>query len=110
MVPDVERAHLEAVQLRAGAGHGRRHLGFSRVVALVEAEGIEATEDELLEALADHVEPDRSGKTPDTGKLLATLRKNGRISELIENITARKAVDTVVAAATPAPPAPAPAE
>ncbi|MGI8801831.1 MAG: trigger factor [Solirubrobacteraceae bacterium] len=80
------------------------------VVALVEAEGIEATEDELLEALADHVEPDRSGKTPDTGKLLATLRKNGRISELIENITARKAVDTVVAAATPAPPAPAPAE
>ncbi len=73
------------------------------VVALVEAEAIEATEEELLEALADHVEPDQSGKLPDPKKLLVTLRKNGRISELSENITARKAVDVVVAAATAIP-------
>jgi trigger factor len=73
------------------------------VIALVEAEGIEATEDELLEVLADQVEPDVSGKMPDTRKLLATLRKNGRIAELAENITARKAVDLVVDAATPIP-------
>jgi trigger factor len=78
------------------------------VIALIESKGIEATEDELLEALADHVEPDASGKTPDTRKLLATLRKNGRIAELAENITARKAVDLVVSHAT-AVPAPAPA-
>ncbi len=80
------------------------------VIALIESEGIEATEDELLEALADHVEPDVSGKTPDTRKLLATLRKNGRIVELAENITARKAVDVVVSHATavPAPPPAAP--
>jgi trigger factor len=76
-------------------------------IALVEAEGIEATEEELLEALADHVEPDQAGKLPDTKKLLATLRKNGRIAELSENITARKAVD-VIAAATTAVPAPPP--
>jgi trigger factor len=81
------------------------------VVALVEVEGIEATEDELLEALADHVEPDQSGKLPDPKKLLATLRRNGRIAELSENITARKAIDVVVAATTavPAPPPPPPA-
>ncbi|HEU0317965.1 MAG TPA: trigger factor [Solirubrobacteraceae bacterium] len=80
------------------------------VIALIESEGIEATEDELLEALADHVEPDVSGKTPDPRKLLATLRKNGRIVELAENITARKAVDVVVghATAVPAPPPAAP--
>jgi trigger factor len=80
------------------------------VVAIVESEGLEATEDELLEALSDHVEPDVSGKAPDTRKLLASLRKSGRIVELAENITARKAVDVIVAAATPipAPPAPAP--
>ncbi len=81
------------------------------VVALVEAEAITATDDELLEALADHVEPDQSGKLPDTRKLLATLRRNGRIVELEENITARKAVDLIVAHATavPAPPPPPPA-
>jgi trigger factor len=80
------------------------------VVAIVESEGLEATDDELLEALADHVEPDISGKAPDTHKLLASLRKSGRIVELEENITARKAIDVIVAAATPvpAPPAPAP--
>ncbi len=100
-----QRAEEEII----AAGHDDAAQALRReavVVALVESEGIEATEEELLEALADHVEPDHSGKTPDTRKLLATLRKNGRIAELAENITARKAVDVVVAAATavPAPP------
>ncbi|MEA2297705.1 MAG: trigger factor [Solirubrobacteraceae bacterium] len=78
------------------------------VVALVEAEAIEATEEELLEVISEQVEPDQSGKVPDTRKVLAALRKNGRISELAENITARKAVDLIVSHATavPAPPPP----
>jgi trigger factor len=88
------------------AGHPDAEHALRReavVVALVEAEGIAATEEELLEALADHVEPDQSGKLPDTRRLLATLRKNGRIAELEENITARKAVDLLVSHATAIP-------
>lgn len=88
------------------AGHPDADQALRReavVVALVADQEIEATEDELLEALADHVEPDVSGKAPDTRKLLANLRKNGRIVELAENITARKAVDLIVSHATAIP-------
>jgi trigger factor len=69
------------------------------IVALIEAEGIEPTEWELVEALQEHVAPDESGKIPEPEELLEKLRKSGRITDLIENVAARKAVDMIVDAA-----------
>jgi trigger factor len=73
------------------------------IVALIEAEGIEPTEWELLEALQEHVAPDESGKIPEPDDLLDKLRKSGRITDLIENVAARKAVDVLVDAAVTIP-------
>jgi trigger factor len=69
------------------------------IVALIDAEGIEPTEWELIEALQEHVAPDESGKIPEPEDLLEKLRKSGRITDLIENVAARKAVDLIVEAA-----------
>jgi trigger factor len=73
------------------------------IVALIEAEAIEPTEWELIEALNEHVAPDESGKIPEPEDLLEKLRKSGRITELIENVAARKAVDVMVDAAVTIP-------
>jgi trigger factor len=73
------------------------------IVALIEAEGIEPTEWELIEALQEHVAPDESGKIPEPEDLLEKLRKNGRITDLVENVAARKAVDLLVEAAVTIP-------
>ncbi|HEY5198247.1 MAG TPA: trigger factor [Solirubrobacteraceae bacterium] len=73
------------------------------IVALIEAEGIEPTEWELVEALQEHVAPDESGKIPEPEELLEKLRKSGRITDLIENVAARKAVDVLVDAAVTIP-------
>jgi trigger factor len=73
------------------------------IVALIEAEGIEPTEWELIEALQEHVAPDASGKIPEPEELLEKLRKSGRITDLIENVAARKAVDMFVDAAITIP-------
>ncbi len=73
------------------------------IVALIEAEGIEPTEWELVEALQEHVAPDESGKIPEPEELLEKLRKSGRITDLIENVAARKAVDMIVEAAIEVP-------
>ena len=69
------------------------------LAAIVEAEGIEATEEELLEALAHPAEHERT--TPE--KLLARLREKGRDAMIGEDIRFRKAIDVVAEGAKPIP-------
>jgi trigger factor len=67
--------------------------------AVVEAEGIEVTEDEVLDALRDAAEAD--GSTPE--KVLARLRERGRDKLIAEDLRLRKAVDVLAEAAKPIP-------
>jgi len=69
------------------------------LAAVVEAEGIEASEEEMVEALAHAAEHERT--TPE--KLLARLRENGRDAMVREDIQVRKAVDAIAEAAKPIP-------
>lgn len=69
------------------------------LAAIVEAEGIEPSEDELLEALEPSAE--REGSTP--AELLEQLRSSGRLAGLQEDIATRKAVDLVAERAKPIP-------
>jgi len=69
------------------------------LAAVVEAEGIEASEEEMVEALAHTAEHERT--TPE--KLLARLRENGRDAMVREDIQVRKAVDAIAEAANPIP-------
>ena len=65
------------------------------LAAIVEAEGIEPTEDELLEAVGQAAE----GTTPK--KLLERLRSAGRLDALREEIAQRRAVELIAEAAKP---------
>jgi trigger factor len=67
------------------------------VTAIAEAEGIEVTEEEMVEALEHSAEHERT--SPE--KLLERLRKNGRDSMVREDIRARKAIELVADAAKP---------
>lgn len=69
------------------------------VTAIAAAEEIEATEEELVEALEHSAEHERT--TPE--KLLARLRENGREAMIAEDIRARKAIELVADAAKPIP-------
>lgn len=69
------------------------------LAAIAEAEGLEATEEELVEALAHTAEHERT--TPE--KLLARLRENGRDAMVREDIVVRKAIDLVAGSAKPIP-------
>jgi len=69
------------------------------LAAVAEAEGIEVSEEEMVEALAHTAEHERT--TPE--KLLARLRENGRDAMVREDIQVRKAIDLIAAAATPIP-------
>jgi trigger factor len=69
------------------------------VTAIAEAEGIEVSEEEMIEALEHSAEHERT--TPQ--KLLARLRENGRDRMISEDIRARKAVELVADAAKPIP-------
>jgi trigger factor len=69
------------------------------VTAIAEAEGIEVTEEELVEALEHSAEHERT--TPQ--KLLERLRENGRDKMIEEDIKARKAIELVADAAKPIP-------
>jgi len=69
------------------------------LAAVVEVEGIEASEEEMVEALAHTAEHERT--TPE--KLLARLREDGRDAMIREDIQVRKAVDLVAESATPIP-------
>jgi trigger factor len=69
------------------------------VTAIAAAEGIEVSDEELVEALAHSAEHERT--TPE--KLLERLRQNGRDRMIAEDIRARKAIDLVAEAANPIP-------
>ncbi len=67
--------------------------------AIAEAEGIEVSEEEMLEALAHPAEHERT--TPE--KLLKRLRESGRDAMVRDDIRFRKAIDVVAEAAKPIP-------
>lgn len=69
------------------------------VTAIADAEEIEVTDEELVEALEHPAEHERT--TPE--KLLARLRENGRDGMIAEDIRARKAIELVTEAAVPIP-------
>jgi trigger factor len=69
------------------------------LAAIVEAEGIEVSEEELVEALAHTAEHERT--TPE--KLLERLRQNGRDAVIREDIQVRKAIDLVAESAVAIP-------
>ncbi len=71
----------------------------SVVTAIAEAENIEVSDEEMIEALAHSAEHERT--TPE--KLLARLRENGREAMVREDIRARKAIELVADAAKPIP-------
>jgi trigger factor len=69
------------------------------LAAIAEAEAIEVSEEEMVEALAHSAEHERT--TPE--KLLARLRENGRDAMIREDIQVRKAIDVVADSAKPIP-------
>jgi len=69
------------------------------VTAIAEAEAIEVSDEEMVEALEHSAEHERT--TPE--KLLARLRESGRDRMVSEDIRARKAIELVAEAATPIP-------
>ncbi|HEU5061913.1 MAG TPA: trigger factor [Solirubrobacterales bacterium] len=69
------------------------------VTAIAEAEGIEVSEEEMVEALEHSAEHERT--TPE--KLLERLRKNGRDAMVREDLRARKAIELVADSAKPIP-------
>ncbi|HEX8688895.1 MAG TPA: trigger factor [Solirubrobacterales bacterium] len=69
------------------------------LAAIADAEGIEVSEEELLEALAHPAEHERT--TPE--KLLKRLQESGRDAMIREDIRFRKAIDLVAAEAKPIP-------
>jgi trigger factor len=69
------------------------------LAAIAEAEGIEASEEEMLEALAHPAEHERT--SPE--KLLKRLRESGREGMVREDIRIRKAIDLVAESAKPIP-------
>ncbi len=69
------------------------------VTAIAEAEGIEVTEEELVEALEHSAEHERTTAE----KLLERLRQSGRDRMIGEDIRARKAIELIADAAKPIP-------
>jgi trigger factor len=69
------------------------------VTAIAEAEEIEVSDEELVEALEHSAEHERT--TPE--KLLERLRENGREKMISEDIRARKAIELVAEEAKPIP-------
>ena len=67
------------------------------LAAIVEAEGIEPTDADLLEAL--EASAKREGTTPK--KLLERIRSAGRLDGLKEDLATSKALDVVVESAKP---------
>ena len=69
------------------------------VTAIAEAEGIEISDEEMVEALEHTAEHERT--TPE--KLLARLRENGRDAVIREDLLAQKAIELVSDSAKPIP-------
>ncbi len=69
------------------------------ITAVVEAEGIDPSDDEVIVALTPTAE--REGVEPET--LLEDLRNAGRLDEVREDLAARDAIDLIAAEAKPIP-------
>ena len=69
------------------------------ITAVVEAEGISPSDEEVLEAIGPTAE--REGVEPQT--LLEDLRGAGRLDEVREDLAARQAIERIAAAAKPIP-------
>jgi trigger factor len=69
------------------------------IAAIVAAEAIEPSDDELLAALEASAQPDQSGRAADPKKLLAQLRRAGRLEELRADVAADQALERLVEAA-----------
>jgi trigger factor len=69
------------------------------LTAVVAAEGIEPSEEDLLEAVAESAE--REELTP--AQVLVRLRESGRLEELREDLAARQAIDLIAESAKPIP-------
>ena len=74
------------------------------VAAIVAAEGIAPSDEDLLAALQQSVQPDESGRVPDPAKLLTQLRRSGRLEELRADVAADQALERLVEAAVPITP------
>jgi trigger factor len=73
--------------------------GEAVLAAIAEAEEVEVSEEEMVEALAHSAEHERT--TPE--KLLERLRENGRDALVREDIRVRKAIDLIAESAVPIP-------
>lgn len=71
----------------------------SLITAIVQAEQISPSEEDLLEAIAPSAE--REGVEPQ--KLLDDLRDSGRLDDITEDLAARQAVELIAEAAKPVP-------
>jgi trigger factor len=94
----------EDVLAQARPNAERALRGEAVIAAIVAAEQIEPSDDELLAALARTIEPDESGRAQDPAKLLAQLRRSGRLEELRDDVAAEQALERLVAAAVPITP------
>ena len=90
--------------ISAGKGDAEQALRREAVLAaIIDAEGIEPSEEELLEAVGAAAE----GTSPK--KLLERLKSAGRLEALKEDLAQRRAVELVAESAKPVPAEPAPA-
>jgi trigger factor len=69
------------------------------LAAIAQAESLEPSEDEMLEAVAEAA----PGEGTSPKKLLERLRSNGRLDSLKDDLSQRKALELVAESATPAP-------
>jgi trigger factor len=69
------------------------------IAAIVAAEAIEPTEEDLLAVLERSVEPDEKGRVPEPKKLLSQVRRSGRLDDLRDDVAAEQALERLVAAA-----------
>ena len=68
------------------------------LAAVAEAESLEPTEDEMLEAVSEAAPP---GEKTSPKKLLERLRSNGRLDSLKDDLSQRKALDLLTESAKP---------
>jgi trigger factor len=69
------------------------------IAAIVSEEGIEPTDEELLESLERNSEPGEGGRAEDPRKLLTQLRRADRLEDLRADVAAQRALDLLVSSA-----------
>jgi trigger factor len=73
--------------------------------AIITAEAIEPTDEELIAALVERLPPEQRPTSPnERSKLLTQLRRSGRLGDLREDVAADRALDELVASAKPIEP------